>query len=230
MLTTTTCSKPKIIAVENRFRKAAVLFIAGWLICFATVYAQPANSDKGAENSQTGSASATESCQNYEIKKDVIDAAGGTGNSTNFVLETVLGQQTPPGFSSGTTFNLFAGFLTPVFLNTVSVDEPVPEVVPEHYGLGQNYPNPFNPTTIIRYQLSVTSVVELTIYNPLGQKIKTLVSQVQPAGEHQIPWNGTNDLGRPVVSGVYFYRLQASATSPGERTHFVQTRKLLLIR
>jgi spore coat protein H len=84
--------------------------------------------------------------------------------------------------------------------------------------LRQNYPNPFNPKTIISYQLVVNSSVELSIFNLLGQKVATLVSEKQKAGAHELVWNASN-----FSSGVYFYHLQ---TDQG----FSQTRKLVLMQ
>ncbi|MCK4695997.1 MAG: T9SS type A sorting domain-containing protein, partial [Candidatus Cloacimonetes bacterium] len=72
------------------------------------------------------------------------------------------------------------------------------------------YPNPFNPETTIHYQLPKESNVELKIYNIRGQKIKQLVNDVLPAGEHVIIWNGEDELGNPTSSGIYFYKLKVN--------------------
>jgi len=85
------------------------------------------------------------------------------------------------------------------------------------YSLSQNYPNPFNPTTVINYQLSVSSNVNLVVYNSLGQKVQTLVNLRQDAGIHIVTFNG-DDLS----SGIYFYKLTAGS--------FTQIRKMILIR
>jgi len=71
----------------------------------------------------------------------------------------------------------------------------------------RNYPNPLNPTTTISYQLSVNADVILSIYNILGQKVRTLVYENMPAGYHSVLWNGTYEDNQPVPSGVYFYQL-----------------------
>jgi len=94
--------------------------------------------------------------------------------------------------------------------------------VPIEFLLEQNYPNPFNPETVIRYQLPHSSGVELIIQNMLGQKIRTLVRTNQATGEYEVVWDGRDDAGNQVPSGVYFYQLRA-----GE---FVKARKLLLLR
>ena len=94
--------------------------------------------------------------------------------------------------------------------------------IPKEFSLNQNYPNPFNPTTVISYHLSAVSDVELTIYNQLGQRIKTLVKERQHAGAYQIEWDGRDHVGKQVASGVYLYRLKAGS--------FVETRKMVLLR
>ncbi|WP_457653304.1 choice-of-anchor B family protein [Rhodocaloribacter sp.] len=88
-----------------------------------------------------------------------------------------------------------------------------PAQVPAAFTLDQNYPNPFNPTTTIRYTLAEESPVTLTIYNQLGQRIRTLVSGRRPAGTHTLEWDATNDAGARVPSGLYVYRLEAGGVT-----------------
>jgi len=95
-------------------------------------------------------------------------------------------------------------------------------LTPVEYSLEQNYPNPFNPSTTIRYSLNKRSAVALEIYNTLGQRVKTLVHGEQTTGTYSIVWNGSNDAGSFVSSGMYFYHLHA-----GE---FRASKKLLLLR
>ena len=75
------------------------------------------------------------------------------------------------------------------------------------YNLYQNYPNPFNPSTTISYDLVKESKVELNIFNLLGQKVKTLVNEVQNTGKKSVMWNGENSSGGTVSSGIYFYNI-----------------------
>ncbi len=103
---------------------------------------------------------------------------------------------------------------------TVDVAEKIE--APTEFALKANYPNPFNPTTTISYSLDKTEQVTLEVYDLLGHKISTLVSGVQASGEHQVQWNGTDDLGQTVSSGVYLYRLTS-----GQR---VETRKMMLLQ
>jgi len=98
-----------------------------------------------------------------------------------------------------------------------NIDLPQDPNVPETYQLHQNYPNPFNPTTMINYQLPMTDYIELSIYNVLGQKVATLVSERQAAGAYQVEWDASG-----YSSGVYYYSLKA-----GE---FYNVKKMILIR
>ena len=79
--------------------------------------------------------------------------------------------------------------------------------IPEEFSLEQNYPNPFNPTTNIIYNLPQSGEYSLKIYNRLGQEVYTLVNGQLNAGRHQITWNGVDNFGTKVGSGIYFYRL-----------------------
>jgi TolA-binding protein len=101
--------------------------------------------------------------------------------------------------------------------------------VPTEYGLSQNFPNPFNPQTEIRYQLPEASRITVKIYNFLGQEVRTLVDGQIAAGYHAVVWDGQDDFGRKVTSGVYFYRL---LKEPGARLpkRFQVTRKMILVQ
>ncbi len=75
------------------------------------------------------------------------------------------------------------------------------------FALPQNFPNPFNSDTVIYYRLEQAGRVRLTIYDLLGKEIKTLVEEIMPAGDHQIRWDGRNELGQAVPSGIYFFQI-----------------------
>ncbi len=94
--------------------------------------------------------------------------------------------------------------------------------LPKEFALRQNYPNPFNPTTEIKFDLPATSHVNLQIFNVLGQKVKTLVDGEMEAGYRSVTWNGTDNNGKSVSSGVYFYKLDA-----GEH---VFTKKMMMLK
>jgi hypothetical protein len=94
--------------------------------------------------------------------------------------------------------------------------------LPMSYGIAQNMPNPFNPETQIAYQLPEAGQVTVSIYDLLGQKIHTLVSDHRPAGNHTVTWNGRDAAGRSVSSGIYFYRFESAGLT--------KTRRMLLLK
>jgi polyisoprenoid-binding protein YceI len=97
------------------------------------------------------------------------------------------------------------------------IEEAYENLIPTQFALDQNYPNPFNPFTTITYALPEQGNVELTVYNSLGQKVRTLVNKHQQAGYHSYIFNGNS-----VASGIYFYSLKTAK--------YQQTRKMLLIK
>lgn len=93
---------------------------------------------------------------------------------------------------------------------------------PTEFALLQNFPNPFNPETTIGYELAESADVTLQIYNVVGQVVRTLVAEPQSAGRYQVRWNGMDDRGTPVSSGIYFYQVSAGK--------FQDVRKLMLLK
>ena len=107
----------------------------------------------------------------------------------------------------------------PVLTKSASLDV---RALPTQYALHQNYPNPFNPDTEIMFDLPEAGQVELVIYNLMGQKVATLVSNEMVGGYHKIRWNGLSDNGSAVATGMYFYQI----SSP----NFHATRKMVLLK
>jgi hypothetical protein len=101
-------------------------------------------------------------------------------------------------------------------------EDPVSQAPAVPNRLFQNAPNPFNPETMIKYSVGVSGPVTLRIYNAAGALIRTLVNRPHAAGAHTARWNGTDDHGRRVGSGVYFYEIQASG--------FRASKKLILLK
>ena len=93
---------------------------------------------------------------------------------------------------------------------------------PKPLTLYQNYPNPFNPSTVIRFFLPKEATVSLVIYDAAGARVRSLCDGSRPAGYHSIPWDGLNESGGGVSTGVYFYRLLADKK--------VMTKKMVLLR
>ena len=96
------------------------------------------------------------------------------------------------------------------------------KALPTVAALHQNYPNPFNPSTEIRFDIPTAREVRLEIYNQLGQSIRTLVDQRMKAGAYTFKWNGADERGNSVASGVYFFNLDAG--------NFSQIRKMTLVK
>jgi subtilisin family serine protease len=106
-------------------------------------------------------------------------------------------------------------------------------IIPEEFDLVQNYPNPFNSHTNIRFRIpDVGSPLRttLTIFNILGQEVKTLVDDVRDAGSYRVSWNGRNTQGTRVASGVYLYRIVAKGMFQGDRDDFTTTKRMLLLK
>ena len=85
------------------------------------------------------------------------------------------------------------------------------DMKPTEFGMEQNYPNPFNPSTQINYRIPVDTNVRVAVFNILGQRIRTLVEAYTPAGEYAVNWDGKDQAGRQVASGMYLYRMDAGS-------------------
>ena len=96
------------------------------------------------------------------------------------------------------------------------------KVLPKEFALYQNFPNPFNPSTEIRFDLPNESIVTLAVYNLIGQKVKTLNSENLLPGYHSILWDGKDDMGNQVSSGMYFYSIITN--------NFQSTKKMLFLK
>ena len=105
-------------------------------------------------------------------------------------------------------------------LNNVSLSTQI-DIKPERFSLHQNYPNPFNPSTTIAYDLPIASIVNITIYDMMGRKIKTLVNEYEAAGYKNTQWDGRNDKNESVAAGLYVYLLQTEK--------FMQNKKMIFL-
>jgi flagellar hook assembly protein FlgD len=94
--------------------------------------------------------------------------------------------------------------------------------MPEEFGLSQNYPNPFNPSTTIDYTVEKEGFVDLLIYNTLGQKVRSLVSERKEAGTYSVRWYGRNDEGGKLPNGIYFYVLKTD--------DYTSSKKMILLK
>jgi len=103
---------------------------------------------------------------------------------------------------------------------TVAIDDEVQTAI--KFELYDNFPNPFNPTTNIKFQIPAAGPVQLVVYDMLGNKIKTIVNERRTAGEYDVQWDGTNDMGINVSTGLYFYKLTSD--------NHVATKKMMFIK
>jgi len=166
-------------------------------------------------------------CEKTEITKDFLLVE----NAKDGILKIALAGFRPINNDSKIIKLKFGKLLGDgdIKLNSVVVNETsinvindLSKLLPDNYEMHQNYPNPFNSETIIQYQLPEAGNVEISIYNILGQRIRTLVNSSGSAGFYEIKWNGTNDAGETVSSGIYFITLKAGS--------FIKTRKMIYMR
>ncbi len=99
--------------------------------------------------------------------------------------------------------------ILPTLQGTTKVVKMKDNFITNNFVLHQNYPNPFNLSTSINYQLTAVTHVKLIIYDIIGRKVRTLIDLKKTAGEHSVSWDGTDDFGNLVSSGMYFYQLKS---------------------
>ena len=154
------------------------------------------------------------------LERTVTAAGGARAQSAHHVLHGTMGQAVAGPATAGGPHEILQGFWLPRSLRPTGVPE---TTLPRVFTLHGNVPNPFNPRTEIRFDLAEDAPgVELWIYTARGQVVRRLHQGALPAGRHAFVWDGADDAGRPVSSGVYFLSLQ---TSEHHATH-----KLSLVR
>ncbi len=152
----------------------------------------------------------------YSIGSTVVGSSGSPGSSTNYTTNGTMGQSTPIGIGSAGGNTLRAGFWVWELVPT-GADE-----IPAASSLLQNFPNPFNPLTTIEFAVAGECPVDLAIFDVSGRKIKQLVRETRLPGRYREKWDGTNDRGAHVATGLYFYRLRAGS--------FVSVKKMVLLK
>ncbi len=101
-------------------------------------------------------------------------------------------------------------------------------LAPAKYSLSQNYPNPFNISTTVQYELPEAADIGLVVYNILGQEVFSFGSVKQPAGYYKLQWNGRNNTGSNVASGMYIFRFNARGIPSGKQ--FNKVIKTMLVK
>lgn len=154
----------------------------------------------------------------YEIK---FDSAIATANGTvEFDSARVI---QPSGFVNTVPADIQVNFVKSIVTITATdVRDINPGQRPQAYSLSQNYPNPFNANTQISFALPQSGKTKLEVFNILGQKVNTLVDEYMTAGFKIVNWDGRDNRGMEVPSGIYFYRLRSEK--------FLQTKKMLMIQ
>ena len=148
------------------------------------------------------------------------DAVNTDSMNTFVSALAVYGTHLFAGTSNGVWRRPIAEMVTSVSLSSSEL--------PREFGLEQNFPNPFNPTTVVRYQLPVASLVRLSVFDLLGREVAVLVNERRNAGVYQVKFDGSN-----LASGVYFYRLHARSvlrTAEDRAGDFVQSKKIVLLK
>ena len=152
--------------------------------------------------------------QNYLLMAVITNVIGDTNNyvSNHYTVQV-----------NDSVYNL--GFTNVIELQSIITYTNNKEIysnLPKSFILKQNYPNPFNPSTTIQYELSSRSIVEIYIYNSIGQLVRTFYEGEKSLGLHSIAWNGKDNFGKSLSSGSYYYQIKANNN--------IQTKKMILLK
>lgn len=160
----------------------------------------------------------SQSSASFKLNRSSISNGGGVLNSTNYFMKETAFGGIAFGRSSSFNFMLNGSML----ITTIDGAKFNNSLIPKVFMLQQNYPNPFNPSTTIKYDLPLSSEVTIKIYNARGQEIKTISQGNQQEGTYSIVWDGKNNQGQQMSSGVYYYRIITE--------EFTDVKKMLLVK
>jgi len=155
------------------------------------------------------------------MKTQCIGAGAVIGSSSgSYKVSATIGQ-TAIGKSEN-LYGAYHGFWNPWVITTTDVEEEMEVILPTDFGISQNYPNPFNPQTVIEYAVPKDSRIRIMVYNVLGQRVKVLKDEWEQAGYRRVTWDGKDQKGEEVGTGIYFYKIHAD--------NYVKTKKMVLLK
>ncbi len=141
-----------------------------------------------------------------ELIWSTLDGGGGTSSAGDLSLSGTVAQP-DAGTASAGTLTLQGGFWVSNDVVTGVGDESAPRI----YRMHAPWPNPFNPRTTVAFELPKPGQATIRIYNTAGRLVRVLANEQLPAGKHEITWNGDDDRGQTVASGVYVFQLRAGS-------------------
>ncbi len=151
-------------------------------------------------------------------KEDIVNIFKQTGKSDGFTGSNLgAGNNNTWGFGKVDAYQAVISAAA----SATSVEEITNNTI-EKYELQNNYPNPFNPLTNIRFSIKKAGMVKVSVFNTLGQTVKNLSNEYLPAGTFKVSWDGKNETGQPVSSGMYIYRIETKG--------FTSSKKMLLLK
>lgn len=153
------------------------------------------------------------------LRSSEIGGGGGKTASAGHSVTGTLAPSTPAGTMNSPGHLLHGGFSGAIVGGVSATGEPpLPRLTTR---IRNNYPNPFNPTTTIAFDIAQPGVVRITVYDVRGRRVRRLLDQSMPAGQHKVVWDGSTDAGAQVASGVFFCRLESG--------HQTDVRKMLIL-
>ena len=203
----------KIIVPAGSNPQTLILYLGSWLADGKLV----ASLSDGSAADYEYTNSFTEETEDGNVREFVIDFQAGS-DQEELTVEWIVTANNDTQWGGWGNVTLRAAAVTTGFLD---IDDSQ-SIIPHNYRLGQNYPNPFNPNTTISFTIPKDDEVNLIIYDLAGRIVNTLVNDKLSRGTHTVTWNGTNDIGNIVPSGVYFYQLQTGT--------FSETRKMMFLK
>jgi hypothetical protein len=196
------------------------IFLSFGLLVVLIVFPTNASDQKNVENG-------------YILGRSVMGSGGVLYSSNaNFISHGTAGQAAVGGIL-GTNNLLLSGFWYLSYLVPVNIEQITPLQIPTNFELFQNYPNPFNPETTIRYALPNLSKVIIEIFDVIGRPLRKIVVNNQGPGYFELKWNGRDDNGQSVGSGIFFYRLTVfEETMDGHNGQAVyqKSKKMFLVK